>query len=64
MIDGRVIGLYCKTLNDKKHFMKVKEISTTSGIVEQLHCLLIGCVESGASVDLLTPVDEQEIRSY
>lgn len=44
--------------------MKVKEISTTSGIVEQLHSLLIDCVESGASVGLLTPVDEQEIRSY
>ena len=37
MIDGRVIGLYSKTLKDKKRFMKVKEISTTSGIVEQLH---------------------------
>ena len=37
MIDGCVIGLYCKTLNDKKRFMEVNEISTTLGLVEQLH---------------------------
>ena len=44
--------------------MEVKEISTTLGLVEQLQPLLIDCVESGASVGFLTPVDEQEIQSY
>ena len=44
--------------------MEIKEISTTSGLVEQLHALLVDCIESGASVGFLTPVDEQEVTSY
>ena len=44
--------------------MEIKEISTTLDLVEQLHPLLIDCVESGASVGFLTPVNEQEIQSY
>ncbi len=44
--------------------MEIKEISTTSGIVEQLHLLLADCIVSGASVGFLTPVNEQEINLY
>ena len=44
--------------------MEIKEISTTLGLVEQLHPLLIDSIESGASVGFLTPIDEQEIKSY
>ncbi|EJG0735690.1 GNAT family N-acetyltransferase [Vibrio parahaemolyticus] len=44
--------------------MEIKEVSTTSGLVEQLHSLLTDCVESGASVGFLTPVDEQELELY
>lgn len=44
--------------------MEIKEVSTTSGVVEQLHLLLIDSVESGASVGFLTPVDVEEVKSY
>ncbi|MFA0570863.1 GNAT family N-acetyltransferase, partial [Vibrio gallaecicus] len=44
--------------------MEIKEIKTTSGLVEQLNLLLVDCIESGASVGFLTPVDELEVESY
>ncbi|MCF9080201.1 GNAT family N-acetyltransferase [Vibrio parahaemolyticus] len=44
--------------------MEIKEVSTTSGLVEQLNSLLADCIESGASVGFLTPVDEQEVKLY
>ncbi|MBD1567635.1 GNAT family N-acetyltransferase, partial [Vibrio sp. S12_S33] len=44
--------------------MEIKEVSTTSGLVEQLNSLLTDCIESGASVGFLTPVDEQEVKLY
>lgn len=53
-----------RALNYKESFVEIKEVSTTSGLVEQLHSLLTDCVESGASVGFLTPVDEQELELY
>ncbi|MGL6260282.1 GNAT family N-acetyltransferase [Vibrio sp. WXL210] len=44
--------------------MKVKKVSTTSGLVEKLNKLLSDCIESGASVGFLTPVDELEVKLY
>lgn len=44
--------------------MKIEEINSVTSIIEQLHLLLTDCVESGASVGFLTPVDHQEIESY
>ncbi|HCG8279972.1 TPA: GNAT family N-acetyltransferase [Vibrio parahaemolyticus] len=44
--------------------MEIKEISTTSGLIEQLHSLLTDCIESGASVGFLAPADEQEVKLY
>lgn len=44
--------------------MEIKEVSTTLGLVDQLHLLLTDCVESGASVGFLTPVDEQAVAQY
>ena len=53
-----------KWIRDKESIVEVKEVSTTSGAVEQLHTLLIDCIESGASVGFLTPVDEVEVKEY
>ncbi|MGF1684261.1 N-acetyltransferase family protein [Photobacterium minamisatsumaniensis] len=44
--------------------MEIKEVSTTSGLVDQLHLLLIDSIDSGASVGFLTPVDLEEVKSY
>jgi ribosomal protein S18 acetylase RimI-like enzyme len=44
--------------------VEIKEVSSISGLVAQLHALLTDCIESGASVGFLTPVDEQEVVAY
>nr|WP_319552275.1 GNAT family N-acetyltransferase [uncultured Vibrio sp.] len=44
--------------------MEIKEVSSISGLVAQLHALLTDCIESGASVGFLTSVDEQEVDAY
>ncbi|MFQ3230924.1 GNAT family N-acetyltransferase [Reinekea sp.] len=44
--------------------MEIKEVSTTSGLVDELHLLLIDCIDSGASVGFLKPVDAEEVKSY
>ncbi|MBF4364165.1 GNAT family N-acetyltransferase, partial [Vibrio anguillarum] len=44
--------------------MEIKEINSTSSVSVQLNSLLIDCVESGASVGFLTPIDREEIESY
>ncbi|CAE6932756.1 N-acetyltransferase family protein [Vibrio alginolyticus] len=44
--------------------MEIKEVNSVSGVLVQLHDLLNDCVESGASVGFLTPVDGSEIEAY
>lgn len=44
--------------------MKIKQVSSISGLVEQLHSLLADCIVSGASVGFLTPINDQEVKSY
>ncbi|EHR4996458.1 N-acetyltransferase family protein [Vibrio parahaemolyticus] len=44
--------------------MEIKEVSSISGLADQLHLLLVDCINSGASVGFLTPVDENEVKSY
>ncbi|SJL83777.1 GNAT family N-acetyltransferase [Vibrio palustris] len=44
--------------------MDIKEINTITDVAEQLQDLLTDCIESGASVGFLTPVDEQEVSLY
>ncbi|MGP8305569.1 GNAT family N-acetyltransferase [Vibrio sp. YIC-376] len=44
--------------------MEIKEVNSISGVVVQLNELLTNCIESGASVGFLTPVDAQEVESY
>lgn len=51
-------------LNYKESLVKIEEVSTTSGLVEQLHFLLTDCIESGASVGFIAPVDKQAVKLY
>jgi len=44
--------------------VEIKEVSTISGLFSQLHLLLTDCINSGASVGFLIPVDEQEVKLY
>lgn len=44
--------------------MEIKQVSSISGLVEQLHSLLADCIVSGASVGFLTPINDQEVKSY
>ncbi|MBF4437044.1 GNAT family N-acetyltransferase, partial [Vibrio anguillarum] len=44
--------------------MEIKEVNSISGLVDQLNLLLADCINSGASVGFLTPVDENEVKSY
>lgn len=44
--------------------MEIKEVRSSSCLVDQLHLLLVDSINSGASVGFLTPVDEQEVQSY
>ncbi|EKO3674702.1 GNAT family N-acetyltransferase [Vibrio metschnikovii] len=44
--------------------MEIKEINSISGVSDQLNSLLIDCVENGASVGFLTPINREEIESY
>jgi acetyltransferase len=53
-----------KALSYKDSIVEIKEVKTTFGLVEQLNLLLVDCIESGASVGFLTPVDELEVESY
>ncbi|MEL0630888.1 GNAT family N-acetyltransferase [Psychromonas aquatilis] len=45
-------------------FVEIKEVDTIVGIAEQLHSLLVDCINSGASVGFLTPVVRQEVTAY
>ncbi len=51
-------------LNYKDSFVEIKEVNSISGLVDQLNLLLADCINSGASVGFLTPVDENEVKSY
>ncbi len=53
-----------RALNYKDSSVEIKEINSTSSVSVQLNSLLIDCVESGASVGFLTPIDREEIESY
>jgi len=44
--------------------VEIKQVSSISGLVEQLHSLLADCIVSGASVGFLTPINDQEVKSY
>ncbi|RPA55556.1 GNAT family N-acetyltransferase [Shewanella vesiculosa] len=44
--------------------MEIKQVSSISGLVEQLYSLLADCIVSGASVGFLTPINDQEVKSY
>ncbi|MEZ9179857.1 N-acetyltransferase family protein [Vibrio cyclitrophicus] len=44
--------------------MEIKEVKSIAGIEKELYQLLSDCVESGASVGFLTPINRQEIESY
>lgn len=44
--------------------MEIKQVSSISGLVKQLHSLLADCIVSGASVGFLTPINDQEVKSY
>ncbi|MCA0934138.1 GNAT family N-acetyltransferase [Vibrio alginolyticus] len=44
--------------------MEIKEVNSLSGVLVQLYDLLTDCVESGASVGFLTPVEADEIEAY
>lgn len=48
----------------KEISLEINEITSISGISGQLHSLLIDCVESGASVGFLTPINIEDIESY
>jgi len=45
-------------------FIEIKAVDTIVGIAEQLHSLLVDCINSGASVGFLTPVVRQEVTAY
>lgn len=51
-------------LNYKDSSVEIKEINSISGVSDQLNSLLIDCVENGASVGFLTPINREEIESY
>lgn len=44
--------------------MEIKELNTIKGFTSQLSSLLIDCIESGASVGFLTPVNIAELTDY
>jgi len=44
--------------------VEIKQVSSISGLVEQLYSLLADCIVSGASVGFLTPINDQEVKSY
>lgn len=44
--------------------MKIQEVTSILAFEQGLYRLLVDCIESGASVGFLTPVEDQEIRSY
>ena len=44
--------------------MEIKELNTIEGLENQLLSLLTDCIESGASVGFLTPVDQSEVANY
>ncbi len=44
--------------------MEIKEVNSLSGVLVQLNDLLTDCVETGASVGFLTPVEADEIEAY
>jgi acetyltransferase len=47
-----------RALNYKDSSVEIKEINSISSVSGQLNSLLIDCVESGASVGFLTPIDQ------
>ncbi|MGQ8366548.1 N-acetyltransferase family protein [Glaciecola sp. 1036] len=44
--------------------MQILEVDTIDGIEKALHQLLVDCVNSGASVGFITPIDDLEIQAY
>jgi ribosomal protein S18 acetylase RimI-like enzyme len=44
--------------------MVIKALNSIKGLVSQFSSLLIDCIESGASVGFLTPLDTTEILDY
>lgn len=51
-------------LNEREGIVEIKEIHSISSLMGQLQLLLTDCIESGASVGFLTPVNLQEVTSY
>ena len=44
--------------------MEIKQLSTITGLESQLHTLLRDCVDSGASVGFLSPINEAQLKAY